>query len=63
MINSENEQIYISGLNLIKKRIKIEGGIANKKKDTKAINCTKAKIKRDNINAKAICYNEIKTLA
>lgn len=63
LINSENEQIYISGLNLIKKRIKIEGGIANKKKDAKAINCTKAKIKRDSINAKAICCNEIKTLA
>ena len=60
LINSENEQIYISGLNLIKKRIKIEGGIANKKKESKAINCTKAKIKRD---TKAICCNDIKTLA
>ena len=47
LIDSENEHFYISGLNVIKKRIKIEGRISTNKKDATVINCNKTTIKRE----------------
>ncbi len=61
LIDSENEQNYVSGLNLIKKRIKIE--VANKKIEAKVINCNQTKIKRESKSTIAIYCNEFKNLA
>lgn len=56
LINQMNEEYYISGLNMIKKRIKIEGEITSKKNEK---NCNKKKTKREEKNIAIYC-NEYK---
>lgn len=61
-INSKNEKIYISGLKVIKKRIKIECSAQKEKKEMKTIKFDEKNLKNGGINSVTNFCNDYKKL-